>query len=126
MHAAIDQINVRLAVVGLEDELSAIGKDQADSHCHEDLHEVRAITDRPYQHHVDEIAEDKKRNAGGKKSEIRIQLEVIKENVSGIHAHHEKCAMSEVDDAHDAEDERQAHADDGIKRPRQQSISTGL
>ena len=40
MHTAIDQIDVCLAIIGLEDELRGIGEDQADSDGHEDLHEV--------------------------------------------------------------------------------------
>ena len=40
MHAAVDQVNVRLAIVGLEDELRGVSEYQADSHRHENLHEV--------------------------------------------------------------------------------------
>ena len=126
MHAAVDQIDVRLAIIGLEDELRGVGKNQADSHGHEDLHEVGAITNGPDQRHVNEIAENKERNACRQKANIWIELEVVKQNIGGIHAHHEKGAMSKVDDAHDAKNQGQAHADDGVERPGQQTISTGL
>ena len=126
MHAAIDQINVRLAIVSLEDELRGIGEDEADAGCHEDLHEVGAISNRPDESHVNEIAEDKERDAGGNKADIWIELEIIEQYVGGIHADHEKSAMRKVDDAHDAENQGQAHADHGVKRAGQQTISTGL
>ena len=124
--AAVNEIDVRLAIVGLEDELRGVSENQADSHGHENLHEMGAITNGPDQRHVNEIAENKKRDAGRKKTDIWIDLEIVKKNVGGIHANHEKSAMSKVDDAHDAKNQGQAHADDGVERPGQQTISTGL
>jgi len=85
-----------------------------------------AVTHRPYQEQINEIAKNKKQKPGGKKADVRIDLEVIKQNVRGVHPHHKKCAVSEVDDAHDAEDQRQAHADESVERSRQQAVSTGL
>ena len=126
VHAAVDQVDVRLAIVGLEDKLRAVGKDQADARGHEDLHEMRAVTHRPDQSQVNEIAKNKEDEPGGKEADVRIELEVIKQNVGGIHAHHQKGAMSKVDDAHDAEDQRQAHADQSVERSGQQAVSTGL
>ena len=34
--------------------------------------------------------------------------------------------MSKIDNAHDAKNQGQAHSDHGVKRPGQQTISTGL
>ena len=53
-------------------------------------------------------------------------MEGVKQHIGGIHAHHKKSAMRKVYDAHDAKDQRQTHADQGVKRSGQQTVSTGL
>src|ERR1700730_1633035 len=126
MYAAIDQINIRLSVVGLEDELRRIGENQSDPHRHQYLHEVGAITNRPDQRHVDEIAENKQPNPSRKKADVRIKLKMVEKNIGGIHAHHKEGAVREVDNAHDAKNQGQTHSNHGVQRPGQQTISTGL
>jgi len=38
--AAVDQINIRLAIVGFKNQLRPIRENKADTRGHEDLHEV--------------------------------------------------------------------------------------
>ena len=59
MFTAGDQVDIGLMVVGPEHQLRGIGENQADSHRHQDLHEVGAITHGYYQRHVDEITKNK-------------------------------------------------------------------
>ena len=87
---------------------------------------MRTITDGPDQRHINQVPKNKQCDAGGQKSNVWIEFEIVKKNIRGVHADHKKSAMSKVDDAHDAKNQGQPHADHGIERPGQQTISTGL
>src|SRR5947209_1617466 len=126
MHAAIYEFNIGLAVVGFEDELRGVGQDQADSGSHEDLHEVRAVANGPDQQQVTDVTKAEEKEAGGKKSPVGIEVEVVEEHEGGVHADHHESTMGEVDNAHHAEDQRQAHADEGVEGPGQEAVDAGL
>src|SRR5262245_13833785 len=104
VHAAIDQSDVGLAIVGFEKELGAIGQDQADPAGHENLHEMGAVAHRPDQQQVNQISKEKEEQPGRQEAQIWIDLEAIIKNIGGVHAHHQKSAMGKIDDAHDTKD----------------------
>src|SRR5262249_48160073 len=100
--------------------------DQPNARRHENLHEMRTIAHRPDQKQITQIAEREKKESCRQKADIGIDPEKVEQHVGGIHAHHEKSAMGEINDAHDAKNQGQAHADQSIERSGQQSVSTGL
>src|SRR5262249_17059659 len=56
----------------------------------------------------------------------RIDAEALVEHERGVHPEHHEGAVGEVDDAHDAEDQRHAHADESVERAGEEAVDDGL
>jgi len=126
LQVAVNELDIRLAIIGFEDQLRGVGEDQPNAGGHQDLHEVRLIAHRPDEDLISAIAEDEKQQAGRNKAEIGIDLKYIEQDKGGVHPHHQKCAVRKIHDSHNAKDQRQPHADERIERPGQQTVRTCL
>src|SRR6266568_2568309 len=76
-----------------------------------------ALQDEPEQEHDRDDDDD---------GEKRVDPEQREDVVGEVHPHHEQLAVREVDDAHDAEDEGEADADEGVDATHQHPAHDGL
>ena len=75
---------------------------------------------------LDQDARHEQRGAGGRDPDHERQAERRGDEVHDVGAEHEQFAMGEVDDAEDAEDQRQADPHQPVHRPAHQPLEDQL
>ncbi|BCQ28747.1 hypothetical protein NK8_69370 (plasmid) [Caballeronia sp. NK8] len=75
---------------------------------------------------LDQHAEGEQKQGDRHRGYIRVPAELRGEQPHGVHADHQQFAVREVDHPHDAEDQRQADADDRVRAAQQQAVDEKL
>ena len=82
---------------------------------------VRQMRDAPHHQILQQVSECEQRGGDQRQAQQRIDAERAKEDERGEHAEHHHLAMREIDDADDAENDRQPERAQAIDQPRQQA-----
>ena len=114
------------AVIGREQQQRDVHQQQGQRKGEKDLRHVAERQDPADQEVLQQHADhEQDRHRDGKRHQ-RIDPEARREEEADVHADHHEFALGEVDDLHDAEDQRDADAHQRIDSADQQAVNDGL
>src|SRR2546430_5951984 len=106
---SVDGLRVRA-----EDEQERIAEDEPHPDGHEDERVLRRVLDGRKEYPLDEGAEEESGGRDSEERQVRVDVEGAEEREGDVHADGHELAVREVDDAHDAEDEREPDPHHGV------------
>ena len=112
--------------LGAEQHERKVLQDDQQAHGKKYLRHLGCVDDPLDEETLDQHAQHEGDTEGGRRSENRVDAERHPGVVADVHPDHQELRLREIDDRHDAEDQRQADGDHRIDAADEQAVDDRL